>query len=439
MFTSHWQSLMRRHSLHGASPLDPYPVQRKEESDRAILGGIVQDLRVLCSSLPSDPSSRPDEMREIPPPTTQSVTTMLRHEMLEELERRIHMVGPTISNVDAQLAKHLSALLGCIDRLLVLARDPDPSKGESEINPQGLENGSSGIYETLRRDALALQIARAQSLAKEDELLSTVEEAERNLLWGRIDDLLSNVGGLCQSRLRTSEDVGRMSSGVSEWRLSNSSFLPSYSGRQQRDSLLPPGYDEHAPEYDPDSKSVQVDEKALFNSEEPLTATRTPSSLDEKMQADFENVAMAIERLYLSSPQLANQRVELDKRKTREAQLTTLGNAIERLSRGRLEDQRATLVVKPLSKAADSAQSDGRDESLDELIASIDRATSRSLSNQRATLRRVPTVDPLQGKDQLTLPWYSPRQARVLQDARRTARAAMVSGLHLIARPLPAC
>jgi hypothetical protein len=108
----------------------------------------------------------------------------------------------------------------------------------------------------------------------------------------------------------------------------------------------------------------------------------------EKMQRDLDSVSQAIERLYVVSPQLANQRVEPDRRVLRERQLAKLGNAIERLSQGRLDDQRAASLPATIYEPETQAERSRRErEAVDKLIERIDKAASRTLADQRVELK----------------------------------------------------
>lgn len=257
---------------------------------------------------------------------------------------------------------------------------------------------SPNVYATLEREARALRSNKDQWTRGEADAVvgaaREVESAERDLLWGRLDDLADRVGGLCRQRAAAAvrEEVEASLLEKQLWRIREGSIdgfsfesaeLPSYSHDTAH----------HPPAYLADHPTdLGLDEKGR-------TSTDTLSSTigvrrtahNEKMQRDLESVSEAIERLYVVSPQLANQRVEPDRRLLRERQLAKLGNAIERLSKGRLNNQRAALTAlapeRPEEKAARLVRI--KDAAQDNLIDQIDRAASGALANQRVDLKCV--------------------------------------------------
>ncbi|KAI9031638.1 hypothetical protein CLU79DRAFT_729465 [Phycomyces nitens] len=92
-------------------------------------------------------------------------------------------------------------------------------------------------------------------------------------------------------------------------------------------------------------------------------------SLGEKTQRELDNLLEAIDRLSSVAPRLNNQRVTLTERQANELAMATVSKAVERLSRGRLDDQRAHLPQ--------------RHDLLKDLVQQINKSAARTLDNQR--------------------------------------------------------
>jgi hypothetical protein len=358
--------------------------------------------------------------------------------LLDELQIRVEVVAADLPPVEADLARSLASLLTCIERLSAISRHEDELPVVSSSS--GAAHGPPvNVYETLEREASALQ-ARRDLQESEAELVvgavREVEQAERELLWGRVGDLSERVKLLSRQRaaalvelssaaeapsmeeergpLDEKRDVASSPRSHSESLYEPSlSDLPRYSHEhdsQQHSSHLPPAYfHDYAPdekEWDakppispsllhlsaaPTTSTSHHPTTAAVSSAPLATRTRNPPAVNEKMQRDLDSVTSAIERLYIVSPQLANQRVEPDQRRQRERQLAKLGNAIERLSQGRLEDQRA--VPSPMlgeEEVESQAQRRKREQAaLDRMLDQIDRAASRTLADQRVELKCV--------------------------------------------------
>ncbi|GAA5977640.1 hypothetical protein JCM11641_006885 [Rhodosporidiobolus odoratus] len=373
------------------------------------------------------------------PKSTSSAHSTGTHPLVEELQARVEAVAVDLPPIEAELARSLASLLTCIERLSIISQHDDSLPVAAHTAPH---QDHANMYETLEREASALQ-ARRGVRANEAESETVVgaarevEQAERELLWGRVDDLSERVKVLSRRRVeglagegegeqaeqivpRQAADEGHRSwsprSETDSLYEPSLTDLPRYSHDQdaQQTSHLPPAYygdlsDEKA-SIDWDAKPPQTpgmaqspasaSSAALLSSSTSsrptgLTApagtrTRKFSSVHtEKMQCDLDSVSSAIERLYVVSPQLANQRVEPDRRKQRERQLAKLGNAIERLSQGRLEDQRA--IPSPLM--GDEVEPESKAErrkreqvALDRMLDQIDKAASRTLAEQRVEL-----------------------------------------------------
>ncbi|GAA5802445.1 hypothetical protein EDC94DRAFT_698110 [Helicostylum pulchrum] len=92
---------------------------------------------------------------------------------------------------------------------------------------------------------------------------------------------------------------------------------------------------------------------------------------------DLDVLLNAIDRLSNAAPRLNNQRVDLTPTQVKELAAATLGKTVERLSKGRLEDQRAFLPLK------------SKHELLQDLIDQIQTSASRSFDNQRVCLSKI--------------------------------------------------
>lgn len=327
------------------------------------------------------------------------------------------------SPADQELASTLGTLLVALERLEGVCRAVDgvaprvsngrdkPAVGEGTVSTSGDDlsrtNGDD-VYQSLERETKLLRgssfLSRTYSSGTTPQLQGAdngvidaardVQIAERALLWGRVDDLSERVGELCRSR-----DEGTLSS-REEWLLKRNgidaglyeasiSDLPEYDTEH---SHQPPAY-LHTSTSDNIPSRTSLDQKAPLPTVSDLRhQSRHYSS--EKMQLDLESISTALERLYLVSPQLVNQRVAPDKRELRERQLAQLGNAIERLSKGRLESQRAAVVEvgeggieKEEERRVRREQREREERQL--MFERIEKAAGRTLSDQRVDMRYV--------------------------------------------------
>ena len=380
---------------------------------------------------------------------------------IDEIRTRVEHLLPYMSSAqgsDAQLAGNLAGLLGCLTRLQNLYRDsptlanthglrtpaqtpktqmpPSPSYA---LFPQSGSSAQAAnkSYGTLHRQAKILQSSTVDRQHGQGSAnpFSAVEEAEVELLWGRIDDMLEAIA--------PASAASQLRDGVSSTAASSSDYtFPAQSNRSGVETVLvgptpkmgtedfgrlpeyehsaPPGYS--ASGMVSSESRYSEDRKDSLDLEETRptrrVSSRHPHTGDEKMQLDLDRMTSAIDRLYVAAPQLANQRVTYTPRplsatslsvrqELREAQLAKLGSAVERLSRGRMEDQRANLGELPTAKAKGKETAADRLESLEKLLQDIDKAANRSLTDQRVEI--------------------SSKQQAVLTGARETARAAAVS------------
>lgn len=412
---SRWNSLapLCRHSVDvSASLANPYAALESTPDD-ALLDALLANLRTHTAQAPASPTP----MRSLGnSPLLGNVPSSDRDVLMDELQARVATLALDLPPSDADLARSLGSLLACMERLLSISRVRGlPASSAQPHSPaaSGAVGAPPNVYATLEREARALQ-----SWSREADTVvgaaREVETAEKELLWGRVDDLSERVGALCRERARATlvEEREETRSGrerhqtiaedekSGEWAAEQSLYetsmdshdLPRYS-TDHTGHHLPPAY-AHETEQDFSSDwekaPVSPELSPSTSTSSPIQRTHRPSTAhNEKMQLDLENVSMAIERLYLVSPQLANQRVDPDRRLVRERQLAKLGNAIERLSKGRLDDQRAIASPHISEEAEEKAVRIKRmqDAALDKLIEQIDRAASRTLADQRVDLK----------------------------------------------------
>jgi hypothetical protein len=431
------------------------------------LAVLASDLR-QASELLDDPFSR-GEMQQVSQHTATSESSTIIHDIKGLLDK----LAPQFEGEARQTARALGSLLACLDRLKTLyeaspslASNVESDNEQSHVvaasapaKLQGITNEAT-IYESLQKEAKSRQFSSAR-MARNDSndsanAVRAVEEAEAELLWGRIDDLLELLSDL---RTASSESQAAIK-GTREHRkgvdytlvgptpamasdeptFAAQNMLPEYS------SLDPPEYAaEGDSEYPIDGKDGLDGGAAPRRLQRVTTRQRYPT--DEKMQMDLDRMTSAIERLYTASPQLANQRVDtvrplaLDRAALREAQLARLGTAIERLGKGRLEEQRATLSPNQTVNGKESTgifgflsgngtiTSNGKgkaveskQESLEKLLNDIDKAASRTMDDQRVSIRFI-TCTHASDYNMLTF-LGSARQRDAISSARQTAQAA---------------
>ena len=371
---------------------------------------------------------------------------------LQAIRTQVDYLGPYFASSDAtedaRIARSLASMLGCIQRLQGLYRSSTrlPDNANSSIldfqqtgvptsfvlstehdqkaastshdTKAGTEQESNDIYQTLHRQAKALQVSSARTSRTDSQdsgnTVYAVEEAELELLWGRVDDLLEIFSQLCRRRssltrtdhLRTGVDLVLV--GPTPLMTNND---PSFSTPQHTlpayTSADPPEYSDEGDVQKAEAKQEidcerESEEKDHLDSLSPSPQQtrqkrRHGNHSDEKMQLDLDRLTTAIERLYVASPQLANQRVDsthsisLNRGQLRELQLAKLGTAIEKLSKGRLEDQRAVLdpvqLNEPILHKVAHRKPKNDLENLDGLLDAITRAASRTLDDQRVSIR----------------------------------------------------
>ena len=211
-------------------------------------------------------------------------------QLINELRTHVEKISPSLDPEDAILVSSLVSLLSDFDHLSRMQLNTSNSSVRSQNMAAWESLGSSDTFDLLKQRLGELNLER---LSLQPEVLapgaSPILAVEAILLWHRIDEELENVVAMCKER---AEKLSRHSQ-----------------------DYLPPQYDfedyqtEMPPQYDDSGERESIDSTKTRSSYHPVgIASR---QMDEKMRLDLENVAVAIERLYLVAPQLHNQRVEL--------------------------------------------------------------------------------------------------------------------------------
>ncbi|KAF8627330.1 hypothetical protein AX15_004404 [Amanita polypyramis BW_CC] len=280
----------------------------------------------------------PQEMIEFTRPTTNA-------ELIQELWMHIERVSPSLTSIDATLARALASLLSHFDRLSAIstaasAREQQLLASQS-LNPQPLS--SSQLLSNLAQQLNDLRLERLLSHPNiPGPNTPPVLAVETTLLWSRIDNELESILLLCRER---AEDLTR-------------SFM---------DDALPPQYDmeslytlEPPPDYDEQGRMSLEDTKTKDSSSVSLKA------MDEKMRIDLDNITMAIDRLYKVAPQLHNQRVEL--KSTKLAEMERARQEGSSTSQSKLRDDKPDV------------------EDLEKILDLLGKASERSLHDQSFVL-----------------------------------------------------
>ncbi|KAF9955258.1 hypothetical protein BGZ72_003916 [Mortierella alpina] len=137
-----------------------------------------------------------------------------------------------------------------------------------------------------------------------------------------------------------------------------------------------PRYDEGSPQYKTSEKlDSNLDTSATGHPGQTMTSASVAGPDDEKTRFDLNNVMSAIERLSKVAPRMDNQRVQLSTSQKRQMAQAHVAHTIERLSKGRWEDQRAEVPT-----------ATQRTRDLNGLVNQIVESARASYSTQRAEL-----------------------------------------------------
>lgn len=411
-------TLIKVDQVGSANGLPAYGSQNSSRGNRvAVKTALMAALSTEADRLSKDPfADGTPQMREVASENADQQDAARIRKAVDVITKS----WQSVRQYDAELARLLASLLGCTDRLQTLYADT-PSLAAMTVgltSPLDTQHDSphGDIYSKLELQAKSVQSTR---LARQESYESgtsahavrAIEEAELELLWSRMSDLLTSVRRLHANAPSTdSHDIiPRVDAGEDSFE--RQAGLPDYS------SLAPPQYD-----HDVTDAKIDGSRQATATLQASVRRTSFSAVADEKLQVDLDRMTTAIERLYVASPQLANQRVEAarsgsaivvsdeGRQRMREAQLAKLGAAIDRLSRGRMEDQRASLSGADDEQEVDALRlrstwkdkhKERMERSLDTLLDNIDRAASRTMNDQRVAM--------------------SPRQQKAIRQAQSTA------------------
>ncbi|KAF8636931.1 hypothetical protein AX17_003182 [Amanita inopinata Kibby_2008] len=321
---ANWSPIVpdRRHSMPTSS--QGSSVHCNELDSSIALQTVVTNLRNR------DP---PQEMTEYKELTTDA-------DLIQELRTHLERVAPSLEPIDATLSKALVSLLSHFNRLFIIGTNMS-SSGQQWTTPQTQTRQTLSPSELLGTLARQLSDLRIERVSSQPSILGPsappVLAVEAALLWSRIDEELEAVLSLCKER---AENLTRSSV----------------------DAILPPQYEpglygaDAPPDYDEELRISLDDAKGRE-----LHLQASGGYLDEKKKMDLENIAMAIDRLYLVTPQLHNQRVELKSSKLAQMEKARLqGSSMpQSVSRGGEPDvKELDSILDLLSKASQRNMND---------------------------------------------------------------------------------
>lgn len=283
-----------------------------------LLGSITQNTNILQSTSMIRSKSSP------PAIAATSIADVYR--ILDK-----HQPLNSIDNQDYTLCCSLAALLNDVYRLLELnsvhqQQHQQPQQEERETFSDS--NDVSALQQQLHDKVSNFQLKRAQGIMTMDEADASQEMI---MIWDEMDHLMNIVTGLAK----------------------------------------PPNYaDLHAP---PAYESLVIEQEHIDLQEKDMKKDSTGTTTTAPIN-DLDKLLSAIDRLSHVAPRLNDQRVDMNEKQIKELAAATLGRTVERLSRGRMEDQRAPLPLKT------------KQEVLQDLIQQIHKSASRSLDNQRVSI-----------------------------------------------------
>jgi hypothetical protein len=218
----------------------------------------------------------------------------------------------------------LAALLHHVYRILELGQLPSDNDNDDNDDDYCTSplSPTASIYTQLRESMTTFQKGTATA--------AKTSMKEMALLWDEVDQLMNSITCLAQDR-----------------------------------PDAPPAYH--------DSVDQPPPSPSLHSCDKSLSSPPGYAIPNEKAQHDLDQLLSAIDQLSSVSPRLNNQRADLTERQAKELAAATVGRTVERLSRGRLETQQATM---PLTKI----------ETLQGLMTQIQRSSLRSLDNQRVSM-----------------------------------------------------
>ncbi|CAG8699273.1 4872_t:CDS:2 [Racocetra persica] len=231
---------------------------------------------------------------------------------LDIIRRQLNSSSSVILSDNYSLACTLAALLGYLYRILELCDSKNPNPCSTSELSNTIQASEEILQSTSNEDIYSTLHKEVTTLQNRRASLNLYNNVtdERLATWNEIDRLMEVVAALCHER-------------------SNNDPPPEYSNN--------------------------------------LT------------EGDYEAVVdppkyPLVNRVYNVAPQLNNQRVELSQRQKKRLTAATLSNVIQKLSRGRLEEQRA------------DSSSIVKYQTLNRLVDQINKAAERSFVDQRVEL-----------------------------------------------------
>lgn len=337
---SQWTPIVpdRRHSM-------PSPHNLAIETDPQQSSSALQ---TLVTNLRAKDAERTSEMLEQRSATTEATTDAA---LVQELVNRVDGLSSSLERRDADLARLLTILLSHLNRLSAIHSSPSTSSSQSySWSPVDGSSGAFDPFGTLRKHLNTFQVERqAGNGAPAAPPGSTpVLAVESAMLWSKIDEELEQVMAMCKQ----------------------------HTDDYPMDHLPPQYYDDemdNPPDYDAGGRvsfSSMDDKKqrTSYDQQQPASAIS-----NEKMRMEFEAVTMAIDRLYMTAPQLHNQRVELKSSKAQH---------LEKLERERREGTAQAMSAKARGKQRQ--EDDIRD--LENMLELVAKASERSLKDQSVIL-----------------------------------------------------
>ncbi|KAN0084280.1 HECT-like Ubiquitin-conjugating enzyme (E2)-binding domain containing protein [Tylopilus felleus] len=318
--------------------------------------------------------------------------------LLSQLRDLVDAIAPSLDSQDATLAQAIVVLLLDFEQLpasLALTSAQLVSRSESfqdnEIGTASFLESPYAIIASLQRQLSSLQPSGASAPSGSRP---TPEESVRTaLLWARIDQQLETVVSLCRARASSPPQRELTEPSVTQppesrrwyndYRSSFDDALPPDYECEYNHSPLerPPSYvadgnlyafsgdkptdDKHlAEQYPPEKVSPRVSTSRLLGDTE-ITTEHDHTIASHSL--DLDRITHAIERLYVVTPQLANQRVELRKEKVMQ---------MERAKQG---------------KGKARTLGDAADPELDKILDLLGRASAREIPDQSVVVdpRRI--------------------------------------------------
>lgn len=275
------------------------------------------------------------------PPVSSNISDI--HRILDSNKQRQQ------NDQDYTLCCSLAALLNNVYRLLELDSTANTQQRDG-VPATSTHEDVVVLQQQLHTQVATFQQERAAGVISLDNADTS---QEMKAIWNETDRLMNVVCNLITQKKQYQEQYAPP---AYESQNSSNNQLDS-----KEDTLSPPAYESLIiPEYHLSFEKKEKESNSTSLNDSPPTTK------------DLDHLLDAIDRLFDVAPALNDQRASLNENQVKHLAAITLGKTIERLSRGRMEDQRASLPEKH--------------QLLQELIQQIQKSASRSLNNQRVKL-----------------------------------------------------